>query len=86
MGRVTDQHHSAENRIRLINFHDLSGVPLPGLIKQLGDRLAEVVKVATPIAGRPAVSRCDVGIAVNRAFPQSTRSALESGATALAPG
>src|SRR6187401_3334175 len=70
MGRVADQHHPAENRVRLINFHDLSGVRLPGLIKQLGDRPVEIVEVATPISGRTTVSRCNVGIAVNRAVPQ----------------
>ena len=86
MGHVTDQHHAAKNRIRLINFHDLRGVPLPGLIKQLGDRLAEVVKVATPIAGRPTVSRCDVGIAVNRAFPQWNREQAASRCQSGVPG
>jgi hypothetical protein len=37
--RVTNQHHAAENRVLLINFHDWDTARLSGLIKQVGDRL-----------------------------------------------
>jgi hypothetical protein len=86
MGRVADQHHAVKNRVRLINFHDLSGVRLPGLIKQLGDRIAEVVEVATPIAGRTTVSRRYIGIAVNRALPQCKGEQAAPGCQSSVPG
>jgi len=47
--RVTNQHHAAENRVLLINFHDWDTARLSGLIKQVGDRLAKIVEVVAPI-------------------------------------
>src|SRR3954465_15030112 len=70
MGRVTDQDAPAEERVRLINFHDRNAACLPRLIKQRDDRGTEVVEVTAPIARRTTVSRGNVGVAVNGSFTQ----------------
>jgi hypothetical protein len=57
MGCVANQHRAAKERVRLVHLDDWAAVRLPGLAQQLGDRLAKVSEVVTPVAGRPALSR-----------------------------
>jgi hypothetical protein len=86
MSCVANQHRAAKERVRLVHLDDWAAVRLPGLAQQLGDRLAKVSEVVTPVAGRPAVSSRNIGVAVDRSAAKRNRQQASTRRQAGMPG